>query len=73
MPLSTLHDVEVCVIISRKHPESLDSEKSSCKKETNPETVDAIKEVKRVSIDAGLDHFQLIPKDANGKVKVVWA
>ena len=58
------------MIISRKHPESLDFEKSSGENERNIATVDAMQEVEKVSIDAGLDHFQLVPRDANGKPKL---
>ena len=70
LPLSTLNDIKVCVIISRKHPTSLDFEKSSGDNAHNPETVDAIKEAEKVSIDTGLDQFQLIPRNAAGMPKL---
>ena len=68
--LSTLNDIQVCVIISREHPECLDFENSSGDNAHNPETVDAIKETEKVSIVTGFDQFQLIPRDAAGKPKL---
>ena len=51
---------------------SLDFKKSSSEKEIHIKTVNAIQEVEKVPIAAGLglDHFWLVPRDANGKPKL---
>ena len=48
----------------------MDFKKSPGDNAHNPENVYTIKEAEKVSNDAGLDHFQLVPRDAAGKLKV---
>ena len=59
-----------CEIRRSRWSAELFYEEGKAKAKEEIETVDAIKEAEKVSIDTGLDQFQLIPGDAAGMPKL---
>jgi hypothetical protein len=71
IPYAQMNDVRVCVLIARQHPETLDMLPK--KKEDQVPKIAAVKEAKAAAAKQsdGLDDFQLVPKDAEGKPKLL--
>ena len=69
IPYSQLNDIRICVIIARQHPETLDM--TITKNEDEVPKIAAVEEAKAAAAKQsdGLDNFQLVPKDAEGKPK----
>ena len=65
-----MNDARVCVLIARQHPETLDM---LPKKKDQVTKVSAAEEAKAAAAKQsdGMDDFQLVPKDAEGKPKFV--
>ena len=70
IPYTQMNDVRVCVFIARQHPETLDM---LPKKKDQVPKVSAVEEAKAAAakLSDGMDDFQLVPKDAEGKPKFV--
>ena len=66
-----MNDVRVCVLIARQHPETLDMLPK--KKEDQVPKIAAVEEAKAAAAKQrdGLDDFQLVPRDAEGKPKLL--
>ena len=70
IPYTQMNDVRVCVLIARQHPETLDM---LPKKKDQLPKIFAVEEEKAAAAKQsdGMDDFQLVPKDAEGKPKFV--
>ena len=69
IPYTQMNDVRVCVLIARQHPETLDM---LPKKKDQVPKVSAVEEAKAAAAKQsdGMDDFQLVSKDAEGKPKL---
>ena len=70
LPFSQLTDIRVCIIIARQHPGTLDM--SVCHKKSAETTLAEVAEAQEAAAkqEAGLDDFQLVPRDCDGKPKL---
>ena len=67
-PYVQMNDVRVCVLIARQHPETLDMLPKKTDEVTGIAAVEEAKAAAAKQSD-GMDDFQLVPKNAEGKPK----
>jgi hypothetical protein len=74
LSISELTDIRVCIIVATDHPETLDFEQDDCEPDanTNSASIAVIEDARSAveDLNVGLDHYQLVPKDAVGKPKL---
>ena len=65
-------DLRVCIIIAREHPETIEFAVSYDAAESDKAKITTVEDAKaeKVTLDGGLDDFQLIPRDASGNPKL---